>query len=135
MKSRIKPTRREADILADMVYKETIQALQDETAVGIIATARFFGLGEKRLKKYLDFLVEVKHEYNVHHKDGVIREMLERDLESLHVDASTVFEEIENIKKTQQEIRQLKKQSAVSVKEATELTEKLKQFETYMKGE
>ena len=135
MKSRIKPTRREVDILADMVFKETIEGMQIETAVGVIATARFFGLGEIRANRYIDFLEEVKKEYKSYENDGVIREMAERELSELKIDPVRIFEPIDDMKKTQYEIKQLKKHNSVSVKEATELTAKLQQFEAYMKGE
>ena len=135
MKSRAVPTKREAETLADMVYKDTIQALQDETAVGIIATARFFGLGEKRLKRYLDFLAEVKHEYNLHSKDGVLREMLEKDLTELHIAPDTIFESIDPIGKTMREIKVEKKKSAVSMAEAAELDKKLRAFREFMDKE
>lgn len=134
MKTMPKPTQREFDVIRDKIYKESIEALQMESAMGIIATARFFGLGKRRLERYLNFLVEVKHEYNIHYKDGVIAEMLKRDLETLKVSPDCVFEEIESIKKMQYEIKQMHKHSTTSMKEAAEITAKMKQFEEYMRG-
>ena len=63
MKASKKPTRREVERVANEVSEDMIRCLQSETAVGIIATARFFGLGKKRAKAYLDYLEKVKAEF------------------------------------------------------------------------
>ena len=57
MRSRNQISKKDAERVADDVSAEMIECLQNETAVGLIATIRFFGLGPKRIKKYVEHLL------------------------------------------------------------------------------
>ena len=85
-----------------------------------------FGLGEKRLKKDIDFLKEVKAEFGQYNDEGILRYKIDEELTSRNVDPKTIYTEVGDIK---QMIR--KPKPSVSLKEAIEIDKRLKGFKEW----
>lgn len=125
MRSNLKPSRKMVQRVADEVTADMIECLQDETAICVIATARMFGLGEKRLKRYIEFLKAVKSEYGEYHEDDILRYKIKEELSSKGIDPQTIYETVKTVRKTEK--------SPVSIKEAIELDKKFKGFKEWSK--
>lgn len=132
MKASKKPTRREVERVANEVSEDMIRCLQSETAVGIIATARFFGLGKKRAKAYLDYLEKVKAEFAQHSEDGIIKEKITEELQTFGIDSDTLYEKPPTVRETTRSERAKKKN--ISIAEAYKMTQKMQEFESFLKG-
>lgn len=131
MKTTIPPTRKQIERVAEQCSHEIIECLQDENAINLIATMRFFGLGKKRARQYLDFLAEVKSEFARHGYDGIIRCKVEEELDAVGIKISEIYEQPESIKEV---LRQRKVQKrTVSPAEAYALDKQMKQFEEYQR--
>lgn len=132
MKCRYVPTRKELVRTAEMVNDTIFEALRLETLANLVAAARYFGLGKKRMSEYVKCMCEVRNEFLEHQHDGVLREKLEEELNPLGVYYDDLFGDITSFKETMYAQRMLMNHKPASPKVARELTEQLdvmKQFQ------
>lgn len=133
MKTRPKPTRQQMNIVADAVAAEIVEIFNQEVATTIIAVARHFGLGEKRMKRFLKDLEEVKSEFARYSYDGICVEKIIEALEPLGVDYKKDI--AYDAMPTEYAARQSRKRhaTAVSIGEAYKVNKEFKAFSEFVK--
>lgn len=125
MRVRSVPTRKQIERVADECNEEIIECLQSENAVNIIATIRFFGLGEKRIKRYLEFLADVKAEFRDYDRDGISTEKIIEELTANNIDYKEIYERPKNIRECLRQSRAEKKHKGVSIAEAYKMSSQI----------
>lgn len=131
MKARAVASKKDIDRVNEAVWKLTLESIIDGNAVMMIAVKRFFGLGPKRLKAFMDEFDKVKAEFDVYDKDGIFKEKIREELEASGVDVDemyTVNETFEEVYKKQK--RQDKPQ--LSLAEAAKVKRNLDQFRVFL---
>ena len=91
MKARTVASKKDIDRVNEAVWKLTMECIIDGNAVMLVAAKRFFGLGPKRLKAFMDEFDKVKAEYDVHEKDGVFKEKIREELEASGIDVDEMY--------------------------------------------
>lgn len=127
MRVRHKPTRAEKMAVAEEVSNEFITCLQDENAINFIATVRYFGLGKKRARKYLNFLAEVKSEYNKYGFEGTMTHNIEQEVVAVGIDPEELYEKHHSFKEALRQNKSAKK-NIVTLAEAYELEKKFNEM-------
>lgn len=128
MKARPTPTKQDIKRVEERVWKETLECIVDEGALGLVAVKRFFGMGEKRMDAYLKCLQEIKAEYKVYDKDGVFLDKLREELESVGIDFDELYTVDQTFEETYRSQRREDRSQQLSMKEAAELKMKLDAF-------
>lgn len=128
MKARPTPTKQDIKRVEERVWKETLECIVDEGALGLVAVKRFFGMGEKRMDAYLKCLQEIKAEYKVYDKDGVFLDKLREELESVGIDFDELYTVDQTFEETYRSQRREDRSQQLSMKEAAEVKMKLDAF-------
>lgn len=123
MKCRDIPSRKMVETVRELASTEIFEGLRIETIVNMIATARFFGLGKKRMEAYRKCLCETRLEYLGYQKDDILEDKMREEAEQYGIDIDNLFEDIIPNKELMR--RQRARQKAPAPKIAKELTEKL----------
>ena len=131
MKARPVPTRKQIERVAEQCSHEIIECLQDENAISLIATMRFFGLGKKRVRDYLNFLAEVKAEFGRYGKEGILKIKVEEEISAVGIRINEIYEQPESIKEVLRQKRVQKK--SVSMAEAYDISKKLDAMREFQK--
>lgn len=133
MKARSVPTRKQIERVAEQCSHEIIECLQDENAISLIATMRFFGLGKKRARDYLNFLADVKAEFGKYGKEGILKVKVEEEISAVGIRINEIYEPPESIREVLRQKRVQKK--SVSMAEAYEMSKKLDAMREFQKCE
>lgn len=93
----IEEKRKRDQEMANYIYASMVTANLEAESVILAAARRYFGLGEKRMREFLEFSKEVKKEYDEHRKDGVFGYMMQREFEDINIDIVSEMSENDNL--------------------------------------
>lgn len=123
---------REAVAFINHLYQSMLCSVLGAESVACIAVKRFFGLGNKRMCAFLDYLEEVKDEFDQHGTDGVFDTMMKREFAEIGIDVTkhlikreTLDHAVENIKR--------KIKPDVTQKEATQIQSQMQSFRNVLR--
>lgn len=131
MKCRDIPSRKMVETVRELASTEIFEGLRIETIVNMIATARFFGLGKKRMEAYRKCLCETRLEYLAYQKDEILEEKMQEEAEKYGIEIDNLFEDIIPHKELMRRER-VRAKNVVSISQAKQMTEQLdlmKQFQ------
>lgn len=131
MKARAVPSKQEIRRVEERVWKETLECIVDEGALGLVAAKRFFGMGEKRMAAYIKCLQEVKDEFKVYDKDGIFPDKLREELEAVGIDFDELYTIDQTFEETYKSQRREDRSQQLSMKEAAEVKMKLDAFRSW----
>ncbi len=132
MKVREVPPKRVLDRVSEMCSEETFYTLRLETAVTIIATARFLGFGKKRIQQYIKYMDDVRHEFLGYQADDILEEKIEEECRSLGFSLKELFcEEVPSHKELMRRSR-AKKKNKVSIAQAHEMSQKIDAMKKFL---
>lgn len=117
-----------AERVSEAVWQHTMECIIDEECIMAIAVKRYFGFGQKRLNQFLDFLEEVKAEFETYDKDGIFRDKIHEELMSINVDMRDMYENIEKWDHAKKRFTRMDKKPQVSEVEAMRIQNTMKAF-------
>ncbi len=89
--------KREANRMANDIFAAMVNANLEAETVIMLAAKRFFGLGEKRMKEFIEFTKEVKKEYEGYRLDEIFGYKAEEEFRSIGVNIHELVEEPETL--------------------------------------
>lgn len=89
--------KREADRMATDIFAAMVNANLEAETVIMLAAKRYFGLGEKRMKEFIEFTKEVKKEYEGYRLDEIFGYKAEEEFRSIGVNIHELVEEPETL--------------------------------------
>lgn len=93
MKSRILPDRKMLERTKELAFKDFFIIMQKNKALDLIAMAKFFGIGKKRIAQYLDFLAEFRKTFDEWEHDGVFEIKARQELENIGIDYNWLMDD------------------------------------------
>lgn len=85
MKSRLPIDSKMLKQVKEQVFKDFFAVMQQNKALDILAVYRCFGIGKKRMQRYIDTLQELRTEFDTWQKDDVFEEKLKPELELIGI--------------------------------------------------
>ncbi len=76
----------------EQVFKDFFAVMQQNKALDILAVARCFGIGRKRMQRYIDTLQELRTEFDQWQKDDVFEEKLKPLLAEIGIDYAELMD-------------------------------------------
>lgn len=125
--------RKRDQAMADHIYASMVTANLEAESVILAAVKRHFGLGEKRMRDFLEFAKEVKKEYDGHRKDGVFAYMMKREFEDININIVSEMSEEDNLS-IAVDVYKGALQPQVTEDEAEKLSQYLTGFKNYIAG-
>lgn len=89
--------KREANRMATDIFASMVNANLEAETVIMLAAKRYFGLGEKRMKEFIEFTKEVKKEYEGYRLDEIFGYKAEEEFRSIGVNIHEFVEEPETL--------------------------------------
>lgn len=89
--------KREANRMANDIFAAMVNANLEAETVIMLAAKRFFGLGEKRMKEFIEFTKEVKKEYEGYRLDEIFGYKAEEEFRSIGINIHELVEEPETL--------------------------------------
>lgn len=89
--------KREANRMATDIFASMVNANLEAETVILLAAKRYFGLGEKRMKEFIEFTKEVKKEYEGYRLDEIFGYKAEEEFRSIGVNIHEFVEEPETL--------------------------------------
>lgn len=89
--------KREANRMATDIFASMVNANLEAETVIMLAAKRYFGLGEKRMKEFIEFTKEVKKEYEGYRLDEIFGYKAEEEFRSIGVNIHELVEEPETL--------------------------------------
>jgi hypothetical protein len=120
--------------VSEAVWVQTLECLIDDNAINLIAVKRFFGLGPKRVKQFLAALEEVKAEYEEYDKDGIFREKIAEELETVGVDTTDLYTVDESFNAARKRYTR-RERPQLSIAEAYDIKRKLEAMQALQAGQ
>ena len=93
MKSRILPDKKMLERTKELAFKDFFIIMQKNKALDLIAMAKFFGIGKKRIAQYLDFLAEFRKTFDEWEHDGVFEIKTRQELENIGIDYNWLMDD------------------------------------------
>ena len=93
MKSRILPDKKMLERTKELAFKDFFIIMQKNKALDLIAMAKFFGIGKKRIAQYLDFLAEFRKTFDEWEHDGVFELKARQELENIGIDYNWLMDD------------------------------------------
>lgn len=93
MKSHLPPDSKMVERTKEIAFKDFFIIMQKNKALDLIAMAKFFGIGKKRISQYLDFLAEFRKTFDEWEHDGVFKIRVRRELEAIGIDYNWLMDE------------------------------------------
>lgn len=104
----------------------------DNLKVALVTLHREFGFGQERLTKFLDGVSETSKKYNEAFSDGVMDDIIDRDVEALHIPEEYLELLLSRRFDTMNEYHTKNRpRNNVSVREAAELRDKLEALRNF----
>ena len=135
MKARVTPTRTDIERVCEATWKITTECIADGNAVMLVAVKRFFGLGPKRMKDFMEEFEKVRLEFDEHDKDGLFHEYLREELEQADIDVDSLYHHEKSFAEVYRNQRMQDKQQAVSMREAADVKKNLDAFRRWTNAE
>lgn len=76
----------------EQVFKDFFAVMQQNKALDILAVSRCFGIGKKRMQRYIDTLQELRAEFDEWQKDDVFEEKLKPLLAEIGIDYTELMD-------------------------------------------
>ena len=76
----------------EQVFKDFFIVMQQNKALDILAVARCFGIGKRRMQRYIDTLQELRAEFGQWQKDDVFEEKLKPLLAEIGIDYTELMD-------------------------------------------
>jgi len=92
MKSRLPIDSRMLKQVKEQVFKDFFAVMQQNKALDILAVARCFGIGRKRMQRYIDTLQELRTEFDQWQEDDVFEEKLKPLLAEIGIDYTELMD-------------------------------------------
>ena len=86
MKSHLPVDSKMLKAIKEQVFKDFFAVMQENKALDIIAFSRCFGVGKKRMQKFLKILTETRKEFDQWKHDEVFDEKCAQELDRLGID-------------------------------------------------
>lgn len=126
-RAQMRQSQREANRMANDIFASMVNANLEAETVIMLAAKRYFGLGEKRMREFVEFAKEVKKEYEGYRFDDIFGIKAEEEFRSIGIDVHELIEEPETlemaIKMYQRQI-----EPNIDAKEAAFMRDNLKAF-------
>ena len=126
-RAQMRQSQREANRMANDIFASMVNANLEAETVIMLAAKRYFGLGEKRMRGFVEFIKEVKKEYEGYRLDDIFGIKAEEEFRSIGIDVHELIEEPETlemaIKMYQRQI-----EPNIDAKEAAFMRDNLKAF-------
>ena len=78
--------------IKEQVFKDFFIVMQQNKALDILAVARCFGIGKRRMQRYIDTLQELRAEFGQWQKDDVFEEKLKPLLAEIGIDYTELMD-------------------------------------------
>ncbi len=128
-----RPSKAEINRVSEEVWKINMECQHDQTAMLIIAAAREFNLGKKRLKRLLNRIDEVNAEYAEYDKDDVFRDKVSEELGYLGFTMEDIYVDEMSFGEFKRQHDRSKKPK-LSVKEEFELKKNREAFQKLLRS-
>jgi len=92
MKSHLPIDSRMLKQVKEQVFKDFFAVMQQNKALDILAVARCFGIGRKRMQRYIDTLQELRTEFDQWQEDDVFEEKLKPLLAEIGIDYTELMD-------------------------------------------
>lgn len=126
-RAQMRQSQREANRMANDIFASMVNANLEAETVVMLAAKRYFGLGEKRMREFVEFTKEVKKEYEGYRLDDIFGIKAEEEFRSIGIDVHELVEEPETLEMA---IRMYQRQIEpnIDAKEAAFMRDNLKAF-------
>lgn len=126
-RAQMRQNQREANRMANDIFASMVNANLEAETVIMLAAKRYFGLGEKRMREFVEFTKEVKKEYEGYRLDDIFGIKAEEEFRSIGIDVHELIEEPETLEMA---IRMYQRQIEpnIDAKEAAFMRDNLKAF-------
>lgn len=126
-RAQMRQSQREANRMANDIFASMVNANLEAETVIMLAAKRYFGLGEKRMREFVEFIKEVKKEYEGYRFDDIFGIKAEEEFRSIGIDVHELVEEPETLEMA---IRMYQRQIEpnIDAKEAAFMRDNLKAF-------
>ena len=114
--------------IKEQVFNDFFIAMQENKALDIIAVARCFGIGKKRIQKFLSALCEVREDFDTWKKDDVFNEKLTTELNGLGIDINWLMGDNVRLR----DFRDKHTESKLSEREAGEIINKVDMYRQFV---
>ena len=114
--------------MKEAAFNDFYTVMQENKALDIIAVARCFGIGKKRMQKFLSALCEVREDFDTWKKDDVFSEKLTAELSGLGIDINWLMGD--NVRLC--DFRDKHPESKMSENEAGEIINKVDMYREFM---
>lgn len=96
-RAQMRQSQREANRMANDIFASMVNANLEAETVIMLAAKRYFGLGEKRMREFVEFTKEVKKEYEGYRFDDIFGIKAEEEFRSIGIDVHELVEEPETL--------------------------------------
>lgn len=128
MKARLPINKTDLSRMKEACFNDFFTAMQENKALDILAAARCFGIGKKRIQKFLSVLCEVREDFDTWKKDDVFNEKLTTELNGLGIDINWLMGDNVRLR----EFRDKHPESKLSEREAGEIINKVDMYREFM---
>lgn len=128
MRSRITPTKRDTDRIAELCWREFCEAQIDSNAVMLIACKRFFNLGKKRMAQLATYLDEIRDEFDMYDNEDRFRDKIVEELEEVGIDCSEMWDITTSYADEQKALRMKRKNQSASAAESYKMRQMFSGF-------
>ena len=116
--------------IKEAAFNDFFIVMQENKALDILAAARCFGIGKKRMQKFLSALCEVREDFDTWKKDDVFNEKLTAELNGLGIDIGWLMGDNVRLR----EFRDKHPESKLSEREAGEIINKVDMYRQFVGG-
>ena len=114
--------------MKEAAFNDFFIVMQENKALDIIAVARCFGIGKKRIQKFLSALCEVREDFDTWKKDDVFNEKLTTELNGLGIDINWLMGDNVRLR----DFRDKHTESKLSEREAGKIINKVDMYRQFV---